>query len=108
MKAPNSTRNSNPRYPILSIGRLHPSSRTVARDSTNKGKVGILPSHQLLWFLASIYLDPGFDALISQRRLPWFYPLGNRVGGLQIIFLQPFVVSISLQGGLMGSFKEVR
>ena len=32
-----------------------------------KGKVGNLPSHQLLRFLASIYLDSGFEPLISQR-----------------------------------------
>ena len=31
-----------------------------------KGKVGNLPSHQLLWFLVSIYLDLGFKPLISQ------------------------------------------
>ena len=30
-------------------------------------KVVDLPSHQLLWFLASIYFDPGFELLISQR-----------------------------------------
>ena len=30
-------------------------------------KVGSLPSFQLVWFLASIYLDPGFEPLISQR-----------------------------------------
>ena len=32
-----------------------------------KGKVGILSSQQLLWFLANIYLDPVFELLISQR-----------------------------------------
>ena len=42
--------------------------------------MGILPSHQLLWFLASIYLNPGFEPLISQRWVPRFYPLGHRVG----------------------------
>ena len=31
------------------------------------GKVGDLPSHQMLWFLANIYLDPGFKPLLSQR-----------------------------------------
>ena len=36
-------------------------------DLTLKSKVGSLPSHQLLWFLASIYLYPGFEPLISQR-----------------------------------------
>ena len=42
------------------------------------GKVSTLPSHQLLWFLASIYLYPGFEPLISQR---WVrVPLGHRVG----------------------------
>ena len=32
-----------------------------------EGKVDILPSQQLLWFLASIYLDPGIEPLISKR-----------------------------------------
>ena len=36
-------------------------------------KVGILPLHQLLWFLASIYFDPGFESLISERWVPRFY-----------------------------------
>ena len=30
-----------------------------------KGKVGFLSSQQLLWFLASLYLDPGFEPMIS-------------------------------------------
>ena len=30
-----------------------------------KDRVSILPSHKLLWFLAKIYLDPGFEPLIS-------------------------------------------
>ena len=38
-------------------------------DHPDEDKVGILPSHQLLWFLASIYLAPGFEPLISQPRL---------------------------------------
>ena len=33
----------------------------------HKNKVAILPSHLLLCFLASIYLDPGFEPLISHR-----------------------------------------
>ena len=36
-------------------------------SSIRKDKVDILPSYQLLWFLASIYLHPGFEPLISQR-----------------------------------------
>ena len=44
-----------------------------------KGKVGSLPSHQLLWFLASIYLDPGFEPLISQRWGSKFHPLVHHV-----------------------------
>ena len=43
-------------------------------------KVGILPLHHLLRFLASIYLDLGFEPLISQRRVSKLYPLGHRVG----------------------------
>ena len=39
-----------------------------------KGKVGILPSQQLLWFLASIYLDPGFEPLIRTPDLPALSP----------------------------------
>ena len=42
---------------------------------------GYLPSHQLLWFLANIYLDPGFEPLISKRWARGFYPFGHRVGG---------------------------
>ena len=49
----------------------------------SKGKVGSLPSHQLLWFLASIYLDPGFkpgspSAASCSDRVT--IPLGHRVG----------------------------
>ena len=40
---------------------------------------GILPSHQLLWFLASIYLDLGFEPLISQRWGSKFHPLVHHV-----------------------------
>ena len=36
----------------------------VLRDNVHKGKANILPSHQLLWFLASIYPAMGL-----------FYPL---------------------------------
>ena len=36
-----------------------------SRSIKRKSKGGDLPSHQELWFLASIYLDPGFEPLIS-------------------------------------------
>ena len=49
----------------------------------SKSEVGISPSHQLPWFLASIYHDPGFEPLISQRWVPRFYPLGHRVGNIK-------------------------
>ena len=45
--------------------------------SYQKGKVGILPSHQLIQIPD---LDPGFESLISQRWVPSFYPSGHRVG----------------------------
>ena len=39
-------------------------------SSLYKGRAGSLPSHQLLWFLANIFLDPGFEPKIQ-----WvFYP----------------------------------
>ena len=41
----------------------------------DKGKVDILPSNQLPWFLTRVYLDPGSEPVISR----WFYPLGLRV-----------------------------
>ena len=43
-----------------------------------KGRVGILPSHQMLSFLASIYLNPGFKSLIFQRWAWRFYTFGSR------------------------------
>ena len=42
--------------------------------------MGTLLSHQLLWFFANIYLDPGFEPLISQCWVPRFYSLGHHVG----------------------------
>ena len=35
--------------------------------------------HQLQWFLASSYLDPGFEPLISQRWVRRFYPFDNHI-----------------------------
>ena len=57
---------------IIKINNLKNRKRDLERvchlgRRSRKGKIGILPSHQLLWFLASIYLDPGFEPLISQR-----------------------------------------
>ena len=63
----------------------------VTLNNSLKGIVSILPSHQLLWFLASIYLDPGFE--------PLFYPLGQRVGSrkgppyIDSFFPRPFYLS---------------
>ena len=39
----------------------------VVKERKGKEGKGILPSQKLLWFLASIYLDLGFEPLISQR-----------------------------------------
>ena len=50
------------------LGLLHEELNYV------KGKD--LPSHQLLWFLASTYLDPGFEPKVK-----WvFYPRINCYG----------------------------
>ena len=34
------------------------------------GKVGTLPPHQLIWFLASIYLEAGFEPVILPSPSP--------------------------------------
>ena len=39
-----------------------------------------------IWFLGSIYLDPGFEPLISQRWISRFYPFSHRAGHLLPIF----------------------
>ena len=61
-------------------------------------KVGSLPSFQLVWFLASIYLDPGFEPLISQRWVPRFYPSGHRVDQFSILMCraQPHLFTLYL------------
>ena len=45
-----------------------------------KVKWVVYPRINCIWFLASIYLDPGFEPLISQRWVPRFYPISHRVG----------------------------
>ena len=55
--------------------------------------MGSLSSHQLLWFLASIYLNPGFETLISQALL-------GKVGILPSHQLLWFLASIYLDQGV--------
>ena len=60
----------------MNLNIYNPDTRPTTTDfnlfeTTTGLKKGILPSHQLLWFLASIYLEP----LISQRWVPRFYLL---------------------------------
>ena len=47
---------------------------------TKKSRLGILPSHQLLWFLASIYLEPGLEPLPD---LPALSPKVLSIGPLR-------------------------
>ena len=52
----------------------------IAKSQYPWKKVGDLPSHQLLWFMESIYFDQEFEPLISQRLAQEFYPLEVGVG----------------------------
>ena len=65
------------------------------------GEVDSLPSHQLLWFLANIYLDPGFEPLISQRWIPRFYTLKVEVDSLPSHQLLWFLANIYLDPGFV-------
>ena len=56
----------------------------IRGQSETEGEEGILPSDQLLWFSANIYLDLGFEHLISQRSVRRLYPFGHRVGNREL------------------------
>ena len=62
------------RRPVTSLKKSLPSIE-LTKSLHAMVKVGGLPSHQLLWFTAGIYLDPGFEPLISQHWVLSFYTL---------------------------------
>ena len=54
------------------------------------GRVGILPLHQLQWFLANIYLDPRFEPLISHQISQGFIHSDTALVRLDIPFERNF------------------